>query len=159
MAHISIPPQIFATIVEHTPLVSVDLVLTAPDDRVLLGRRVNEPARGWWFVPGGRIKKGEAIAQAIARVGQAELGIDLTLEKGQFLGAYEHFYDTSAVGGDVGTHYVALGWRFAFGRDHPAGDGSGLVADAQHEELRWWPRAEAIASEAVHAYTKAYLME
>src|SRR5450830_138978 len=32
--------------------------------QLLLGRRINAPARGWWFTPGGRIRKNEALVQA-----------------------------------------------------------------------------------------------
>ena len=29
--------------------------------------------------------------------------------------------------------------------------------DAQHAELRWWPLADALTSEAVHRFTKDYV--
>ncbi len=42
----------FLTVVRSAPLVSVDMIVRDRDDRVLLGLRANQPARGWWFVPG-----------------------------------------------------------------------------------------------------------
>ena len=51
----------FLEVIDRAPLVSIDLVVVDPDQRVLCGWRVNQPARGFWFVPGGRILKGEAL--------------------------------------------------------------------------------------------------
>ena len=52
-----LPSKKFEVVVESTPLVSIDLVVRAPDKKILLGKRVNRPAQGYWFVPGGRILK------------------------------------------------------------------------------------------------------
>jgi colanic acid biosynthesis protein WcaH len=45
-------------------LVSVDWVVTNPDGELLLGRCINASARGWWFTPGRRFRKNEALAHA-----------------------------------------------------------------------------------------------
>ena len=37
-----LPLKIFELIVESTPLVSIDLVVRAPDNKILLGKRVNK---------------------------------------------------------------------------------------------------------------------
>ena len=42
------------TIVASVPIISVDLVVSR-DGGVVLGRRTNEPAKGDWVVPGGRV--------------------------------------------------------------------------------------------------------
>ena len=34
------------------PIVSVDLIVFNSEGKALLGKRLNEPARGSWFVPG-----------------------------------------------------------------------------------------------------------
>ena len=38
----------FRTVIENTPLVSIDLCLVC-DGQVLLGKRTNEPLKGEWF--------------------------------------------------------------------------------------------------------------
>lgn len=48
------------TVVEYTPLVSIDLV-TMYQDKVLLGRRVNKPAFGYYFTIGGVVRKNESF--------------------------------------------------------------------------------------------------
>lgn len=48
-----LPVDEFMAAVRALPLVSVDWVLTDPQRRVLVGWRLNAPARGSWFTPGG----------------------------------------------------------------------------------------------------------
>jgi colanic acid biosynthesis protein WcaH len=62
-----LPSKKFEVIVESTPLVSIDLVVRAPDKKILLGKRVNRPAQGYWFVPGGRVLKDESVKLTFKR--------------------------------------------------------------------------------------------
>ncbi|MDC0088706.1 hypothetical protein OAI12_01675 [Porticoccaceae bacterium] len=48
--------QTFRSVIENTPLVSIDLCLVC-DGQLLLGKRNNDPLKGEWFTPGGRIRK------------------------------------------------------------------------------------------------------
>jgi len=103
----------FASAVAALPLVSVDWVVTNPDGKLLLGQRINAPARGWWFTPGGRIRKNEALVQALQRVTREELGLapdfcGQLLGKARLMGAWDHFYPDSAFSPSVSTHYVNL---------------------------------------------------
>lgn len=47
----------FATVVRSTPLISIDLIVENAHGEFLLGKRLNRPAQGYWFVPGGRVQK------------------------------------------------------------------------------------------------------
>lgn len=49
--------DIFATVVHCAPLISIDLLVQNAQGEYLLGLRNNRPAQGYWFVPGGRVKK------------------------------------------------------------------------------------------------------
>jgi colanic acid biosynthesis protein WcaH len=40
-----------------------------------MGWRENEPAKRTWFVPGGRIRKDEKIADAFERIIRTETGL------------------------------------------------------------------------------------
>ena len=86
----------FESVVRLTPLVAIDLIVRSPDGRVLLGRRNHEPAKGSFFVPGGRITKNETLAAAFKRISRAEIGVEKTIEAARFLGVYEHFYRTNS---------------------------------------------------------------
>lgn len=99
-----VPDDIWRQIVEHSPLVSVDLVVEYGEG-VLLGKRENEPAREEWFIPGGVVRKGESLEEAVQRVAKEELGCGVSIRTR--LGVYEHFYNNSEFG-DVSKHYVPV---------------------------------------------------
>lgn len=139
----------FLHIIAATPLVSIDLILRDERGAVLLGQRLNKPAQGFWFVPGGRIWKNERVAEALKRISQRELGV--TIAEGELLGVFDHIYPDNFLGApDVNTHYVVLGLAAAW----PVG--ATITADDQHGELRWWTVEELLASKVVHENTKAY---
>jgi colanic acid biosynthesis protein WcaH len=56
------------TVIRLAPLVSIDLIIRDGANRVLLGLRNNEPAKGYFFVPGGIILKDEPLADAFTRI-------------------------------------------------------------------------------------------
>ncbi|MBC7619256.1 MAG: NUDIX domain-containing protein, partial [Candidatus Saccharibacteria bacterium] len=140
--------DVFLSVVDAAPLVAMDLVVVRGGTEILLGLRNNRPAQGFWFVPGGRIRKNEPMQAALARVAQDELGLALASlpQPPVHIGAYEHFY-ADCFAGDVGvsTHYVVMGNLVQL----PAGTEL-AAADAQHSALRWWPLAEAAQSAEVH---------
>lgn len=71
------------------PIPSVDLIVRI-DNKILLCRRVNEPAKGKWWLPGGRILKGEYIENAVRRKAGEELGIAINIEKQ--VGTYDNIF-------------------------------------------------------------------
>ena len=141
--------EVFKTVVEHTPLVSVDLIVKN-EDKVLLGKRVNKPAQGYWFTLGGRVLKGESIASAIERIEKDELGIVVNSNP-KFIGVFEHLYDDSIFEG-VSTHYLNLGYEIEVSslEDLPA---------EQHDDYHWFGLEELIQSSEVHPYVKDYFTE
>lgn len=140
---------IFKVVVESTPLISIDILLKK-DNRVLLGRRVNKPAKGYFFSIGGRINKNESIDDAISRIAENELNIELK-SKPEFVGVFEHFYDDSIYEG-VSTHYVNLAYKFEI-------DKTPELPTEQHSEYRWFSIGELLNSEQVHRYVKHYFKD
>jgi colanic acid biosynthesis protein WcaH len=144
------PPD-FVNVIRLTPLVSIDLILRSADGTALLGRRAFEPARGFWFVPGGRIGKTETLDEAFARILEDETGLVLGREMSRFLGVYEHFYDANRFGEPgFGTHYVVLAHELVLPQ-RPA-----IVANDQHETMRWMTPAAILSAPDVHENTKVY---
>ena len=140
-----------AQVIRLAPLVSIDLIIEDGRGRVLLGMRTNEPARGYWFVPGGRILKNERITQAFERVVKDELGLELDYAQAQFVGVFEHIYSTNfALAKDFGTHYVVLTHRVKL--SSPVD----ISVDNQHSELAWFDKDKILNNEKVHPNTKAY---
>lgn len=135
----------WATIVANVPIPSVDLVVCY-EGGILLGRRANDPAKGEWFVPGGRIRKGERLRKAVHRVADEELDVDVTVREP--LGSYDHLYDTSDVDGVESKHYVANGFVV-----EPQSDPLAGVPDDQHDEFRLFRDRP----DGCHEYVAAYL--
>ena len=141
----------FHTVVRLAPLFSIDLIIRNPRGEVLLGLRANEPAKGFYFVPGGIVLKHERLRDAFARILKRETNCDGQIEDARLLGAFEHLYEANSFGdATFGTHYVVLGYEIALE------DASALKSDAQHSDLRWWSERDLLASDRVHDNTKAY---
>jgi 8-oxo-dGTP diphosphatase len=67
-----VPPAADAAL----PVVAcVGAVVLDPRGRLLLIRRGNEPGRGLWSVPGGRVEPGESVAAAVEREVREETGL------------------------------------------------------------------------------------
>lgn len=137
-----VPDKIWKQIVKYSPLVSVDLIVEYDDD-IILGKRENKPARGEWFVPGGVVRKGETLEEAIQRVARAELGCEVSVCTQ--LGVYEHHYDSSEFQG-VGKHYVPIAFIVRPERNS-------FEPDTQHASLR----AFSPPYSGFHKYVQDYL--
>ena len=139
----------FKTVLDSTPLISIDILLKK-GGKVLLGKRVNKPAQGYFFSTGGRIKKNESIDNAMARVALNELNIELkSIPK--FIGVFEHFYDDS-IYKDVSTHYVDIAYEYKV-EEIPD------LPTEQHSEYKWFTIDELLESKQVHKYTKDYFRD
>lgn len=141
--------EAFAGIIRHTPLVSIDLIIRNRENQILLGLRRNRPAQGYWFVPGGRIRKNETLAQAQARISRVETGTELS--GGRLIGVFEHIYDDNTFElANVGTHYVTLGVLLQWPSQQA------LQGDDQHQDFRWASLPELLRDSRVHANTKRF---
>jgi colanic acid biosynthesis protein WcaH len=140
----------FETIVANTPLVSIDLIIHNASGQVLLGQRLNRPACGYWFVPGGRILKNETLAKAFLRLTQAELGLTLPIDSARFFGLYEHFYQDSVFSVGIDTHYVVN----AFELQLPSP--LSVLPQDQHSAYKWLTPTELLSDDMVHIHTKWY---
>jgi colanic acid biosynthesis protein WcaH len=140
----------FARVVADAPLVSIDLVIEDQSGAVLLGRRTNPPAQGSWFVPGGRILKGETLDQAFYRICVDELGAAFARSEADPIGVFEHFYDVDFTGAPSSTHYVVLAHRLKTRR------AALRPPSQQHNRYLWLQPSEAVTRADVHPYTQAY---
>ncbi|WP_157122316.1 GDP-mannose mannosyl hydrolase [Bordetella flabilis] len=146
----------FREAVDMLPLVSIDLLVRDGRGRYLLGLRGNPPASGHWFVPGGRIRKGETLSLALRRLMHEELGMALPPQLWRLQGVYEHFYDVNFAGeAGMPTHYVVLAYHLQL----PAGPLGVTLPATQHLGYRWDAPEDAAADADVHPYTKAYFTE
>ena len=124
----------FKTIIDSTPLISIDILLKK-DNKVLLGRRINKPAQGYFFSTGGRINTNETIDSAMVRIVKNELNIELKFMP-EFIGVFEHFYDDS-IYANVSTHYVNMAYEYEV-------DEIPNLPTQQHTEYQWFSNKPSI---------------
>ena len=146
---IMLDEQLFKIVVDSTPIVSIDILIKR-GNRILLGKRVNKPAKGCFFSIGGRVMKNETINQALKRIVNNELNIKLRFIP-KFISVFEHFYDNSTFN-NVSTHYVGLLYEYESNDIH---DIKNLPTE-QHNEYRWFTINEILKDNQVHKHVKDY---
>jgi colanic acid biosynthesis protein WcaH len=75
-----IPDNLYNKIMKLLPIVSVEAVIIS-DKRLLLLKRNNEPVKGEWWFPGGRIQKGESLEDTLRREVKEETGLEISSYK------------------------------------------------------------------------------
>ncbi len=106
---------------EHSRIRCVGAVITRPDGQLLLIKRGNEPGRGLWSLPGGRIEPGESDVAAVAREVEEETG--LTVHVGPLAGRVQRGrydiadYFATVISGDLAAATDALDATWADPRE------------------------------------------
>ena len=144
--------ETFQTIVASTHLFSIDLIVRNAKGEILLGHRLNRPALGFWFVPGGRILKNESLDSAFMRICMAELGTCYARKYARLLDLYQHFYKDSVFGEEPDTHYIVAGYLLDIKDTDVL-----LLPDTQHSQFRWMHPDDIKNNSSVHPHTLAYL--
>ena len=154
-----LPDAQFRSAIEALPLVSIDWVLSNPSGEVLVGQRLNAPARGAWFTPGGRVRKGEALRNAKLRIAMSELGVSRSVaeawaDRAEAMGAWDHFYPDSALDVSLPTHYVNLPfWLDLTDNDLTA---LRLPVGEQHRGWAWVSVSRKVPGFELHPYVQPY---
>ncbi len=107
------------------PQVCVGAIAVA-DDQLLMIRRGWGPAAGEWSVPGGRVERGETLAEAVVRELAEETGLEAVCER--MVGWVERMGDDY--------HYVILDFAVTVLSAAPP------VAGSDAAEARWVPLDE-----------------
>lgn len=146
--------DLFESIIKHCPLISIDFVIKDNNMRVLLGKRKNEPAKGYWFTPGGRIFKDESITDACIRILRDELNIHTTDPNYSIFNITEHFYSNNFYNNDFSTHYINISMTL-----HDFDINSIVDMTAQHTDIIWLTIPELIRHKNVHFNAKKQFHE
>lgn len=107
------------------PIVGVGAVIVE-NGRVLLVRRLAEPLKGEWSIPGGMLELGERLREGVAREVLEESG--LVVEVGEVLDVFDAIYPDAA--GRTQYHYVLIDFLC-----YPTG--GGLHAGSDADAVRW----------------------
>lgn len=141
----------FKSIIKLTPLVAFDMIIEY-DNKILLGKRINEPAKEFYFIPGGRILKNESLALACKRLTQVELGFEINFNKFIFHMNTEHIYENNFFNNEFKTHYVCLCYKYQLNKE----EYQKININSQHEETKWMSVNELLSDQTVHINTKNY---
>lgn len=109
-----------------SPVVGVGAVIWNDHDELVLIRRGQEPRRGEWSIPGGKLEWGETVREAIAREVREETG--LVVEIGGLIDVVDSVTRDEA--GSAIRHYVLID----FLARHVSGE---LRAGTDAAEARW----------------------
>ena len=149
-----LPEDIWRTCVDSMPIFGIDMVIFSRTFGVLMGRRINNPAKGKLFVPGGRVYKNEKIIDAFNRILKSETGLTFSFEKSTSLGLYEHFYDVTTWSTvECSTHYIIEGRLIEVDSENIK---LKINLNEQHFHFEWIP-FEKMESNSIHPYSKMYL--
>ena len=128
------------------PIPCVDVVIVH-DGAVLLGLRLNKPAEGVYWFPGGRVQKGETLAAAAKRKAEEETG--LTVKIVRQLGTEETMFPDGPFDGPTHTINVV----FLATCKNP----TNLKADSQNSDLKWFTKLPKNSPGYVKKFTKLAL--
>ncbi len=107
------------------PVVGVGAVIIE-DGKILLVKRGNEPNKGKWSIPGGLVRTGETLEEALKREIKEEIGVDIEIGEVACV-TEEIFYDRE---GKVKYHYIII--------DFFAEIKSGkITAGSDAKDVRW----------------------
>lgn len=147
----------FENIVRNSPVCAVDICILNDNNKLLLGKRKNPPAKDFFFVPGGRIRKGETLFLATNRILNTELNYEISkniFSKIKLLGIFEHFYDDNFIGNNsFPSHYLIVAYLVSLSLLKKK---YSVDFQDQHEEYIWYN----LSSEndiKIHPYIKDYL--
>ncbi len=142
-----IPLSLYKKIHHYLPLVCTDVVVVGRAKRkkyFLLVKRKNEPEKGEWWFPGGRIFKNEHLADAVRRKVQEETC--LPVKKLKEIGVYEYFSPVGYFKG-ANSHMLAIDFLAEVDIRHK------VILDWQSLNSRWFSKINP----KWHPYIKEFL--
>lgn len=138
-----IPLRTYKTIHELMPIACVDVVIVK-DGAVLLGLRNNQPAKGVYWFPGGRVNKGETLLQAAKRKAEEETGLSIKIVKQ--LGVDETLFKDGPFG--LPTHTINVVFLAT------CKNTDNLKPDYQNSDLLWFTKLPKNSPSYIKKFTK-----
>jgi len=117
-----IPLTLYELIIDSIPIPSVEAIISKGNSLLFL-RRKNSPAKGQWWFPGGRIRKGETLEEALYREVKEETGLEVIESK--FINVYSRIF---AERHDITIVYVCKC------------KGDNIVLNDEHSEYKYFKR-------------------
>ena len=141
----------FYLVGSKTNLTSIDLILKY-DNKYLVGKRINNPAKGYYFVPGGFFTKNELLKDVFKRISKKELTIELEMKDFNFLMISQHWYENNFLDDSYGTHYLSI----AYTKELTYDEFTKINLNDQHSDTVFLSENEILEKNDVHPYTKGF---
>lgn len=127
------------------PVLGTGAIILAKN-KILLEKRGNEPAKGKWTVPGGVVKVGETLEEAVVRETKEETGLDV--RSPQLIDVVSQVdFDENL---QVRYHFVIVDFVVKIGRGKPK-----AASDA--EELKWVPLSEVPSYDLTPSFRRFFI--
>jgi len=123
----NIDNDLYDQILRVMPIPSVDLIVVDDAGRVLLAKRTNEPGKGYWWFPGGRVHFLETRLEASRRKLKEECGLEAEqiVEIGTYDVIVERSDHTEKLHGITTLFYAMVGMQVNY------------ILDSQNSEADW----------------------
>lgn len=118
---------LYKTILSCLPIACVDVAVMSHGG-VLLVKRGDMPAKGEWWLPGGRVHKGEMMRDAAVRKAREEVGLDC------WIGPLVHTAETIFPDGPHGESVHSINSCFML---FPKRDTDTPALDGHHTNYKW----------------------
>ena len=122
-----ISEELYKQVIDVIPILCVDIMLKNEKGEYLLIERAREPLKGYCWVIGGRVLKGENLKVAAIRKIKEETGISVSEVK--LVGYYEDAFETNPFGLPKPQHSVSLVFSAKY-------DGKQQI-QLDHQSLSW----------------------
>ena len=115
-----IPLTLYELITDLIPIPSVEAIIPK-DNSLLFLRRQNSPAKREWWFPGGRIRKGETLEEALYREVKEETGLEVN--KSKLINVYSRIFDER--------HDITIAYQCKC-------KGNKIILNNEHSEYRYF---------------------
>jgi len=145
-----IEEELYKRIIEKIPIPTVDIVIFSKDlKRVLLFKRENDPAKGVYYTPGGRIFKEEEPIECAVRKMKEELSLDAVETDLRYGGAIFERFENCFFSEEIGASFMNMFYYFILE------DERNLRLDSQHSESMWFE----VSDKNIFHYVKRKIVE
>lgn len=138
-----IEPELYKEIIKNMPISCVDVAIVS-NGKVLLVNRKDAPAKNLWWLPGGRVIKGETMKMTALRKAKEEVGIEC------YVGPIIHTDETIFSDGPFDIPIHSINSCFLL---YPKNPNQIPYLDNHHSDFRWINSIE----ENLHNYVKTCL--
>ena len=87
-----IPEKLYKIFIKNMPIFCIDFLYECEDEYLLL-KRVQEPLKGQFWLPGGRLRLNETIEDCVSRIQEREIG--RFIKEYEIIGFSNYFFEYS----------------------------------------------------------------